>query len=249
MIRGAAVSRRCRARRCRQRTPRDPALGSLAVNLFVLVSLDPSLFLFLSLSLFFCFSHTVLSAHDTELRRATIPVAFRGRSGTGMTLERGITGVIGPVGRGGRQRGEVLLEVVLRSSRPTESEPPCRRRCPATGSASAGFFLLRWTFFRLLLSPLSLSLSLSFSRTLSLALTLSLSLVLLTGTLGQHPRYTATRSGVAALASSPAVSARKRYSFLPACLPAACLLLACLPVCPPSPFLTLIPSFSVSHPP
>lgn len=90
-------------------------------------------------------------------------------------------------------------------------------------------------------SVCSCRLSLSLALFRSLALTLSLSLVLLTGTLGQHPRYTATRSGVAALASSPAVSARKRYSFLPACLPAACLL-ACLPTCLP----TL--AFSHSHP-
>lgn len=68
------------------------------------------------------------------------------------------------------------------------------------------------------LTVCSLSLSLSLSpHTLSLALALSLSLALLAGTLGQHPRYTATRSGVAALASSPAVSARRRNSFLPAC--------------------------------
>jgi len=77
-------------------------------------------------------------------------------------------------------------------------------------------------------------------RTLSLALALSLSLALLAGTLGQHPRYTATRSGVAALASSPAVSARKRNSFLPSCLPAC--LLAYLSA-HPRPFLLL--SFSL----
>lgn len=88
----------------------------------------------------------------------------------------------------------------------------------------------------LLLSPLTAcALSL---HTLSLALTLSLSLALLAGTLGQHPRYTATRSGVAALASSPAVSARRRNSFLPACL-LACLL-AYLSA-HPRPFL--LPSF------
>lgn len=98
---------------------------------------------------------------------------------------------------------------------------------------------------RLLLSPLAVCSSL---RRFSLALALSLSLVLLAGTLGQHPRYTATRSGVAALASSPAVSARRRNSFLPACLPACY-----LPVYPPLALFSLFPlstlSFILSHPP
>lgn len=55
---------------------------------------------------------------------------------------------------------------------------------------------------------------------LSLSLSPSCSLFSRGETLGQHPRYTATRSGVATLASSPAVSARRRNSFLPACQPA-----------------------------
>lgn len=79
----------------------------------------------------------------------------------------------------------------------------------------------------------------------SLALALSLSLALLAGTLGQHPRYTATRSGVAALASSPAVSARRRYSFLPACLPA---LLAYLSAHPRPFSLSSPPLLSLTHP-
>lgn len=67
-------------------------------------------------------------------------------------------------------------------------------------------------------SLFSTLLALVLSRTLARSLALALSLALLTGTLGQHPRYTATRSGVAALASSPAVPARKRSSFLSSCL-------------------------------
>lgn len=108
--------------------------------------------------------------------------------------------------------------------RPTEPEPSDRRRCPATSSASAGSFLSRCTSF----CSCHLSHGLFAPHSFSRSRPLTLSLALLAGTLGQHPRYTATRSGVAALASSPAVSARRRNSFLPSYQP------ACLPVCPPS---------------
>lgn len=93
------------------------------------------------------------------------------------------------------------------------------------------------------------------SRTLARSLALALSLALLTGTLGQHPRYTATRSGVAALASSPAVPARKRSSFLSSCLlpclslpdclfrlPACFAYLLCLSAC-----LTCLPACSPAY--
>ena len=77
--------------------------------------------------------------------------------------------------------------------------------------------------FSLSLSPHSLR-SRSLARSLARSRSRTLSRSSLTGTLGQHPRYTATRSGVAALASSPAVPPRKRTSFLLfllPCLPAA----------------------------
>lgn len=177
-------------------------LSQLSLRIFPLPSLS------LSLTPFF--------PRTTPSFSLAIPAASQGRSGTGMTLERGITGVIGPVGGGGRRRGPTR-EVVRASYRVGAFWSP------AVSCHGLRFRRIFPLAMDILPSAPVASLSLACSRTLSLALALSLSLALLTGTLGQHPRYTATRSGVAALASSPAVSARRRYSFLPACLP------TCLP--------------------
>lgn len=198
------------------------------------------LFFFLpSLSLSLSFASLRSFPLSTEFR-SQFPLRFRGERGTGTTLGRGTTGI----GGGGRQGSSPpggcappsFCVLQSRSSLIADGVLP-RAPLPQDPSSHDGH----------LSAPVT-SLTACSLRTLSLALTLSLSLALLAGTLGQHPRYTATRSGVAALASSPAVSARRRNSFLPACQP------ACLPTCLPTlvhfsfPLPPLSPSLSRTHP-
>lgn len=100
---------------------------------------------------FFFFSSVSLSLPSVLSRSAPSFVrdsccAFGGGRDTGMTLGRGINGCWG----GGGRRGVLFSPGGLRASfvlRSTEPGPPDRRRRPATSSASAGFFLSRWTSF------------------------------------------------------------------------------------------------------
>lgn len=166
--------------------------------------------------------------------RSRFPLRFRGGRGNRgryNTLGRGLTGV-GGGGRYSARRGSSpggcamppsSCSVLQRRSLLIAGDVLPRALPPLRDSSSRDrhFFCCFFSSSLLLFSAhprLFLPLALAFSR--------ALSLLSRGDTRSQHPRYTATRSGVAALASSPAVSARRRNSFLPASLPA--LLPTCL---------------------
>lgn len=115
--------------------------------------------------------------------------------------------------------------------RPTESEPPDCRRCPATSSASGGSFLSRWTSFcSCHLSRPALFLSLSPSHSLSLF------------SRGHSVSTRGTPLRAREWRLSRLARPFQRAGAIPSFLPAS--LLACLPVCPPSSTF-LLPSFSL----
>lgn len=124
-------------------------------------------------------------------------------------------------------------------SRPTESEPPDRRRCPAMSSASAGSLLSRWTSFCSCHLSHGLFSPHSFSR--SRPLTLSRSSRGDTRSAPAVHRYALGSGGSRVQPGRFSAQAQFIPSFLPASLP------ACLPVCPPSsisPSLSLAPTLT-----